>query len=535
MLTSLCLTSEGRRLHAAIAALALVFGLAAAAAAQTLAHPGWAGNGVTLEPWWRRAVFYRIDPAAFQASGSATTGDLNGLRTRLPYIQSLGADAVILDTSALASPDGLDDLARAAVDAHLRVLVELGAPASQSADDDARYLALARAWLNQGAAGLYIPTAQLARVDGAGHIANLLHALRTLTNSFPGNRVLLADTAPASDTGGQDQDLLHALARETQLTAGLPIRTGNPEVSALRTQIERELGVPSADAAPDTTSSPKRTSAHHAANTASPSNSSANLLLVAGRVPKLADDAQQAAMQRTVAAMLLASRAAVILNYGEELGLLPAADGSAPRMQWTPTNLAPAPAPPPPPPATTPSTGTTQPAYGTFKPLIPPLPLTMFPPLRRPEIFVTDDPLPVALPPDRQPGFTAGDVLDPALTAPNAATANVALEDLDDASLLHFYRRLIQLHHDNDTLRNGAETVLDRDADGVLMWLRHAPAGAVTVKDVAVICNLSARPFTLDLAALHLRSGTARKLLSSSPNQTGNQIAPGSVYVGEVR
>ena len=34
--------------------------------AQVLAQKNWAGSGVTMEPWWRRAVYYRIDPEKFQ-------------------------------------------------------------------------------------------------------------------------------------------------------------------------------------------------------------------------------------------------------------------------------------------------------------------------------------------------------------------------------------------------------------------------------------------------------------------------------------
>ena len=90
-----------------------------------------------------------------------------------------------------------DALVRAAVGRHLRVLVELGAPASQQAD--AQYLEMARAWLNQGAAGLYVPTRELEKVDGVEHIALLLRQLRAMTDSFPGERVLLADAPQAQD------------------------------------------------------------------------------------------------------------------------------------------------------------------------------------------------------------------------------------------------------------------------------------------------------------------------------------------------
>jgi alpha-glucosidase len=471
-----------------------------AAHAQTLAHPGWAGNGITVDPWWRRAVFYRIDPLRFQATGDAGTGDLAGIVRRIGYIQSLGVDAVIVETAPLPSPDGFDDLTRAAAGSHIRVLAQLGAPASQSPADDARYLALARMWLNQGAAGLYVPTAQLAKVDGTGHIANLLHALRLLTNSSPGERVLLADAAPASDTGGQDQGLIDALARETQLTASLPLRTAKPDAAGLRAQLQRAT---------------------------SQGTGSTNPLLCADRL-------HDAAPARTVAAMLLASRAAVVVDAGQELGLIA---GAAPLMQWTPRNVTTRPAPPPP---VAPSTADGAPRFSGFHEFVPPPNTAGFPPLRMPEIVVTDNPQTLHTDPDSLPGFTNGE-LDAALTAAsvasNGATNNVALENEDAGSLLNFYRHLIQLHHDNASLRNGPQTLLDRDADNALVWLRSAPAGTLTAANIVVVCNLAAKPFTLDLRPLRLRSGTARMLLGTTPEhlEKALQIAPFAVYLGEVR
>jgi hypothetical protein len=207
----------------------------APARAQVLAQRNWAGSGVTIEPWWRRAVFYRMDPETFQDSNGDGKGDLAGVTQRLDYLQSLGVDALILKNVS-PTVEGFDDLTRAAVGSHVRVLVELGAPASQSGD--AAYVAEARQWLNQGAAGLYVPTGLLQKVDGAGHIALLLHQLRAVTDSFPGGRVLLAD-AP----NPVDQDVVTALAKETQLTASAPIAVAGSGSAAasLRTQLMADL------------------------------------------------------------------------------------------------------------------------------------------------------------------------------------------------------------------------------------------------------------------------------------------------------
>ncbi len=44
--------------------------------------------------WWRGAVIYQIYPRSFQDSSGNGTGDLKGIAERLPYVASLGVDAV---------------------------------------------------------------------------------------------------------------------------------------------------------------------------------------------------------------------------------------------------------------------------------------------------------------------------------------------------------------------------------------------------------------------------------------------------------
>ncbi len=44
--------------------------------------------------WWRGAVIYQIYPRSFQDSNSDGIGDLRGIMERLPYIASLGVDAI---------------------------------------------------------------------------------------------------------------------------------------------------------------------------------------------------------------------------------------------------------------------------------------------------------------------------------------------------------------------------------------------------------------------------------------------------------
>ncbi|MEU9028265.1 glycoside hydrolase family 13 protein [Streptomyces sp. NPDC048383] len=50
----------------------------------------------TLPGWWREAVIYQVYPRSFADSNGDGMGDLEGIRTRLPYLKELGVDAVWL-------------------------------------------------------------------------------------------------------------------------------------------------------------------------------------------------------------------------------------------------------------------------------------------------------------------------------------------------------------------------------------------------------------------------------------------------------
>ncbi|MCU1404616.1 MAG: alpha-amylase [Glaciihabitans sp.] len=99
----------------------------------------------TAADWWRSAVVYQVYPRAFTDSTGSGVGDLAGIRSRIPYLASLGVDAVWMSPfypSALA--DGgydvddyravdprlgtLDDFDGIVTDAHaagLKVIVDI--------------------------------------------------------------------------------------------------------------------------------------------------------------------------------------------------------------------------------------------------------------------------------------------------------------------------------------------------------------------------------------------------------------------------
>ncbi|WP_344730898.1 alpha-amylase family glycosyl hydrolase, partial [Microbacterium oryzae] len=46
--------------------------------------------------WWRQAAVYQIYPRSFADANGDGIGDLRGITSRVPYLRSLGVDAVWL-------------------------------------------------------------------------------------------------------------------------------------------------------------------------------------------------------------------------------------------------------------------------------------------------------------------------------------------------------------------------------------------------------------------------------------------------------
>ncbi len=72
--------------------------------------------------WWRGAVIYQIYPRSFQDSNGDGIGDLAGITQRLPYVASLGVDAIWLSPFFPSPMDdfGYDVAHYTDVDPHVR-------------------------------------------------------------------------------------------------------------------------------------------------------------------------------------------------------------------------------------------------------------------------------------------------------------------------------------------------------------------------------------------------------------------------------
>jgi alpha-glucosidase len=496
--------------------------------AQTLAKPGWVGSGMAAEPWWKNAVLYRISVRSFQDSNGDGVGDLSGVADRMDYLQSLGVDAIVLEQ--MGDGEGFDDIITAATPRHIRVLVTMEDGASPEAD--LQVVAQSRMWLTRGAAGVFLHSTQ-----SAANAAPLLHRLRSMTDSFPGGRVLLAETStnPAPSS-------IHAISLDEQPTAAKSTRAVAAEAQLMNVPLEltNATAVTIRASLNGVNSAPAATSLFLTEEMYSTGN--------------LLDPEKLAALEgrrRMYGLILLATRSAAELRYGQEIGLLPMRSrgingGPDALMQWTATNITPVEKPAEKPvekPAEAPvakAEPVPSDGYGTYHPYVAP-------PKVRPAPGLADaEPsgAAAAVDPESLKGFTTGTL--PAMPAGSVvldkADTNVAHEDADPNSLLNFYRRLIALHHSNPALRNGTETLLDYDGLDAVVWFRKPPAGS-TALPIVVVCNLSGNPLSVslspDLLEQHLKPGSMRSLLTTgtadSVQSTDHFSLPAyGVFMGEL-
>ena len=121
---------------------------------------------------------------------------------------------------------------------------------------------------------------------------------------------------------------------------------------------------------------------------------------------------------------------------------------------------------------------------------------------------------------------------------PSYKTVNVAAEERNPDSMLHWYEQLIALKKQNRALHDGSETMLDTSNDHVLSWLRKSSDGQAVV----VACNFTAQPQTADLnVSAQGVDGSQVKTLLKTPGAAEPQsldkveLGPYGVYIGEVR
>jgi len=132
-------------------------------------------------------------------------------------------------------------------------------------------------------------------------------------------------------------------------------------------------------------------------------------------------------------------------------------------------------------------------------------------------------------------GFTAAGIAPWLPVPPSAAAINVEKEKSNPDSLLAWYQRLIRLKKTNPALERGENRMLDTANTKVLSWLRQAPGTPAVVVSV----NFTAEPQTVSLR-IPGSGGKTKTLLKSpggaDPASLGRfQLGPFGVFIGEVQ
>lgn len=101
--------------------------------------------------------------------------------------------------------------------------------------------------------------------------------------------------------------------------------------------------------------------------------------------------------------------------------------------------------------------------------------------------------------------------------APDYRSVNVATESADPHSLLNWYRTLIAIRVHNPAMHDGGIVMLDNTNASVLSYLRTAPPDG---RPVVISLNMTAQPQTvhLDLNSTGIKSHHIKMLLSDAPS-----------------
>ena len=461
-------------------ALIAAFAIAPFASGQTLARPGWVGSGMTAQSWFKHAVLYRIDTRTFAHSAGDPQEGPGKLKGTTERLDYIRN----LGVDAVL----LEDLAPAAgqgpIDPALGTVDDFDELSLQASKRNLRILLTMPH--PDAAVARYWLTRGVAGFYIPGSLSSpAVPAIRKLLPSFVGQRILVTDADLTATAAAK------APANELQLDPALlklPTPPATGAAAQLRSALEQSQTLLHAGAPAIATD------AHG----------------LAPSVSRFAPSQSQLEAAKTLAALLLLNRSAPVIYAGQELAA--AATGSAAMIPWgkpsvaesEPAEEAAAPRPAPPPAA--PSTPFV--ASERYVPYVPPAK-----PIKAAK----------AAPPD--PATAAGQELNP-------------------ASVLNFYRQLIQLHHGKTSVRDGDEILLNYDNTNALVMVRRPANPSLTNPPLIVLCNLSATPLRLsikaDLTNLHLRGSFLRSVLNPESQAVSMNLDPVTlpaygVYVGELR
>ncbi len=184
--------------------------------AQTLAHPGWRGNGIASEAWWKHGAFVRF-PAETTFTQAAEAMDAMSQAGAdsiiLPDLQPPGSAQANADSvtqpfdGKFGSEDDLDALLREASARRMHVLLRADLLRLAGNQGELRF------WMSRGISGFDLGTLTSAQLD-------TLQLLHNVMDRFPGRRILLAHVPESSKPvrGRQDPVTLHLLSTQEFLS-----------------------------------------------------------------------------------------------------------------------------------------------------------------------------------------------------------------------------------------------------------------------------------------------------------------------------
>ncbi len=121
---------------------------------------------------------------------------------------------------------------------------------------------------------------------------------------------------------------------------------------------------------------------------------------------------------------------------------------------------------------------------------------------------------------------------------PSYEQINVTAEEHNPDSMLHWYQQIIGLKKQDPALHDGAETMLNTSDEHVLSWLRKSDNGEAVI----VACNLTDQPQTVsfDLSPQAVNGSGVTTLLktpgASDPASLHSvQLGPYGVYIGRIQ
>jgi alpha-glucosidase len=122
---------------------------------------------------------------------------------------------------------------------------------------------------------------------------------------------------------------------------------------------------------------------------------------------------------------------------------------------------------------------------------------------------------------------------------PSSTTYNVEVESKQPNSILSFYRRLVELRRTQPALKQGTYETLDKENPSVLSYLRKMDGG----ESVLVVLNMTGETQNVgfDLSSFGIRMGTVKPLLEAPADGAETRplskftVLPFGVFIGSVR